>query len=464
MLAAEKAQFGAHGGIAIMLEPGHVVDRYVLVRLLGSGAQGTVWLVRHQQLGSDHAMKVVPARGRAAERMRIEGQSQAAVRSCPYVVQVTDAVPLDNLRCLIMDYVPGGSLEDRVAAGPLPLDETDRFVTHILEGLAAVHAAGVVHRDVKPANVLIDNRSSPPVARLVDFGVARILDSDDPRLTAHNLPMGTPAFMAPEQVTNAAGVDARADLWAAGVVALACLTGRSPFLAGSLAETFDNVRAGRPPPVPDNTPERMRSAIEAALVVDPDRRVATAAQMLAIWKGPTRAAQTLPEDWALAAPRPPATRRRATIAALATVGLVLTAAVVWSVARVEGEPTLSPPDLPEVVVVVPPPDPAEPALPAEPAPAPAPLPVVPAPTKPAPEPPSDERARVPLRIDARPPSVVRVDRETQPGTTPLTVDHAIGPAEVEWMLPLQQKVLHVDVPEGGTSVCWDFESSAPCAP
>ncbi len=276
------------------LAPGAVVERYTVEQRLGSGGMAVVWLVRHNQLGTLHAMKVlsVPTAS-VRKRLRDEGRLQGALRH-PNVVAVTDLVDVGGCPALVMEYVAGPSLADLLADQRLTVAQADDLGRGLLLGLEAAHRRGLVHRDVKPGNVLLSVESGSPVPKIADFGLAKVLGGDpsgDPGLTRTGSTLGTPAYMAPEQVRDARSVDARADLFSVGAVLYELLTGARAFRGEDTLELLQNVAAARFVPVRElapKAPERMAAAIEAALVADPERRVQDCSALLALWTGKER--------------------------------------------------------------------------------------------------------------------------------------------------------------------------------
>ncbi len=269
------------------LAPGDTVDRYRVERVLGRGGQATVYQVRHQDLDVVRALKVLDATDATTRaRLYAEGRILARLRH-PNLVGVLDVLRVGDAPALVLEFVGGGSLQDRLAAGPLPLPEVARVFRAVLDGTEAAHAAGVVHRDLKPANVLLDDAEDPPVPRLADFGVARS-DEPDAHLTRTGTGLGSPAYMAPEQARSAREVDARADVWSLGALLYALLAGRPPFAGQVWWEVLAAAQAGRYEPVeaarPD-APPAWRHAVAACLVPDREGRPPDVAALRRIFEG-----------------------------------------------------------------------------------------------------------------------------------------------------------------------------------
>lgn len=203
-------------------------DRYVLRELLAEGGSASVYRADDTVLSVERAVKVLARVHHTdpgmRERFEREARMLARLRH-PNVVSVHDMGESNGRFYIVMDLLPGGSLEGRLADGPLPLDIAVGFVRGILDALGAVHAEGIVHRDVKPANVLIDARGA---ACLTDFGIARLVEAAVyPTSTGSRL--GTFAYMAPEQLDDPRSVDVRADVYAVGATLYTLVTGDPPF-------------------------------------------------------------------------------------------------------------------------------------------------------------------------------------------------------------------------------------------
>ena len=212
-----------------MVAPGDIIDRYQVEADLGGGGMGTVYRVRHQALGTVHALKV-PHVITAGLRARLvqEGQLQARLNH-PGIVPVTDLLDVEGAPGLLMPFVSGGNLDRWIQDGhPQPIDEVRRIFLGVVEAVAAAHAAGVVHRDIKPANIVLDGSPDRPHPRVTDFGIAKLL-VNDPGFTRSGVTVGTVAYMPPEQLWDAKYVDERADIYALGCLLFEMLTGRRAY-------------------------------------------------------------------------------------------------------------------------------------------------------------------------------------------------------------------------------------------
>ncbi len=252
--------------------PGTKVERYTVLHRIGAGGMATVYAVRHDVLGTRHALKVLhtPLQG-AVERFLTEGRLQATLAS-EHVVPVRDAFAVGETAALVLPLIEGCSLDALLARHRPTVDEAMGLFAGIVEGVCAAHAAGVVHRDLKPANVLLEVRRGRVVPKVADFGVAKVLHSYDAGQTIGFL--GTPAYAAPEQWEHAAAVDHRADLWSLGVMLFELLVGRRPFDAGEPDALLAKASAGawdRQLVV-----DTWRPLVESLLQPEPDARPSSA--------------------------------------------------------------------------------------------------------------------------------------------------------------------------------------------
>jgi hypothetical protein len=260
-----------------MIEPGEVIDgRYEVEALLGEGGLAHVYRVRHLQLGSQHALKLLRYRSRAlVDRLLLEGRIQAQLRH-PNVVSVTDIVRHDGQLGLLMEYVDHLSLEELVERqGAMPLDLALDLMAPILAGVHAAHRAGVLHRDLKPANVLLARTARGLVPKVSDFGIAKVVSDGLDGDTRENAAMGTPGYMAPEQVLDAKTVDARTDVFALGAILYELLTGRRAFVDDTGETSVRATLRDTQTPVCELVPEVPRAisdAIDRALAKEREDR------------------------------------------------------------------------------------------------------------------------------------------------------------------------------------------------
>ena len=304
-LKAPRA-FPARGASSVVnpwgmeLATGTVVDRYTVEGQLGQGGMAVVYRVRHKNLGTLHALKVLLLPAQAIrDRLVQEGRVQARLRD-PHIVNVTDLVDVDGSPGLVMEYVAGPSVDELLRQVALSVDQADLLSRGILAGVESAHEAGLVHRDLKPGNILLEVRKDRLVPKITDFGLAKLMGDDGAagNMTRSGLAMGTPCYMAPEQIRNAKGVDARADVFSLGAVLYELLTGRRAFDGGDTFEIFSAVTSGQYTPVAElvpTAPARMVNAIEAALRISREERVQSVSELLRLW-----VAGTDPPDVAVA--------------------------------------------------------------------------------------------------------------------------------------------------------------------
>ena len=254
-----------------MVQPSHF-GRYAVIRRLGSGGFAAVWLVRDEELDAEVAVKVLAEHWvddlDVRRRFVEEGRFLRKVES-PYVVGVHDIGTTDDDRpFLVLTYADRGTLAERIKAGPLPLTDTVDVIDDVSNGLQELHDRGVLHRDVKPENVLFRSTPTGERAMLGDLGLGKSLDA----VSRVTMPGGTPAYVAPEQVRGDV-LDARADLYALAAVTYAALAGQPPYGATTLAA----VLAVDGPPaslrtVRDDIPAEVDEVILRGLHQDRERR------------------------------------------------------------------------------------------------------------------------------------------------------------------------------------------------
>ena len=220
--------------------------RYGLRRVLGRGGMGVVWLAEHLMMQRLVAVKVIGSKF-TAERSTVarfyqEVRAAAKLRH-PNIVTAFDAEQAGDLHFLVMEYIDGLSLSEHVQKnGPLPIDMARDVIRHVCAGLGYAHRQGMIHRDIKPQNLMLGRDG---IVRILDFGLARLTTYDAPvsltaktevRLTGVGMVLGTPDYMSPEQATDAGSVDARTDIYSLGCTLFFLLTGRAPFEGCSFEE------------------------------------------------------------------------------------------------------------------------------------------------------------------------------------------------------------------------------------
>ena len=247
-----------------------VLGRYRPLRPLGSGGSGSVWLVRDERSGREVALKIVAREGKAGTRAEREAHAAARLRH-PRCLRALALHRDDDHVYAAYEYVHGKTLRDALRGGELDDRAAVEAAAQVLDALAHAHGEGIVHRDVKPANVMVEDSSEPISVRLLDFGLAHVGDADT--LTAVGDVPGTLAYIAPERLDGERAT-AAADVWSVGVVLWEALAGRHPFSAPSPVETARRIAAGaeslarsRP-----DLPRELCALVERMLALDPRRR------------------------------------------------------------------------------------------------------------------------------------------------------------------------------------------------
>jgi serine/threonine-protein kinase len=272
-----------------------IAGKYRVNHLIGSGGMGTVWEGVHTTLGTRVAIKFIKPRfaQQPEARARFEIEARAAARlTTKHAVHVYDyGVNADGLPYIVMEFLEGQSLSDTIISrGPLPPAEVAQIIGQAARALAKAHAAGIVHRDLKPDNIFLartdeQGQDLPYVVKLVDFGIAKIVEDENieggSRMggpTREGTVIGTPNFMAPEQLTMGGAPGPLTDLWSLGGCTFAALTGRIPFEGEVLGDIVLRVCAA-PLPVPSSYNPRLPSGFDAwfarACARDPAKRFQT---------------------------------------------------------------------------------------------------------------------------------------------------------------------------------------------
>jgi serine/threonine-protein kinase len=239
------------------------------MRPLGTGGSGSVWLALDEQNGLDVALKIIPREGKAAARAEREALAARRLRH-DRCVRAYDVGHDSGHVYIAYEYVPGRTMRDAIRAGALSDEDAVETAAQVLDALAHAHRAGIVHRDVKPANILLEDRDEVTV-RLLDFGLAQFDGADT--LTAVGDVPGTLAYIAPERL---AGGDAtpQSDVWSVGVLLWETLTDRHPFWGMPIQEVARAIQAGAPPLASERRglPRRLVTAVDTALAIEPKER------------------------------------------------------------------------------------------------------------------------------------------------------------------------------------------------
>ncbi len=286
------------------LEGSIVGDKYRVLEMIGSGGMGTVWSGVHTALGTPVAIKFIRPQYASMEdaRQRFEIEARAAAKlSTVHAVKVFDyGVTDDGLPYIVMEYLQGESLSDAlIARGALPASEVAQIIGQAAQALSKAHEAGVVHRDLKPDNIFLATNVENPkgsdlpyTVKLVDFGIAKLFEA--PRVAGLATPpamggptqtgavIGTPNFMAPEQLTLGGAPGPLTDLWSLGACAFAAMTARIPFEGDVLGDIVIKVCAAALP-IPSQIQERIPAGFDGwfarACSRDPSKRFQSATEL-----------------------------------------------------------------------------------------------------------------------------------------------------------------------------------------
>ncbi len=295
-----------------------IAGKYELVRLLGKGAMGAVWLAKHESLGGEFAIKVVDTASEvateegAAGRFQLEAQLSARLsRKTRHIVSVSDHGEEDGFAYLVMELLVGESLETRLSRSSLTAAETAAVVAQVGRALGIAHAEGVFHRDLKPANVFLSrDEDGRLLVKLFDFGIARTTGPVKTRsafATGKDMVLGTPSYMSPEQARGLATLDHRCDLWALAVLSYECLAHRIPWDGESVEDLFLNICTFNFVPlgtVRPDLPRETNGFYERAFATKLDDRFASADELVAAFVACSNATDADIEAASGPSPRP----------------------------------------------------------------------------------------------------------------------------------------------------------------
>jgi Tol biopolymer transport system component/predicted Ser/Thr protein kinase len=319
------------------LAPASWLGDYEVLSALGAGGMGEVYRARDARLGREVAIKVLPADRLADEHRRRRFQQEARALSSlnhPHIVTIYEVESVGDVDFIVMEFVRGSTLDQLIPSRGLPLNQLLRIAVPVAEALAAAHARGIIHRDVKPSNLMVGDDG---VVKVLDFGLAKLLEPDrEPGaatatdvlpgdVSAFGRIAGTPMYMAPEQAT-AGKVDARSDVFGFGAVLYEMATGARAFDGRSSAETLAAVLAGQPKPPTQITavPRELERVILRCLRKEPDRRYQT---MLDVRNDLQELQEEIAARGSGMAARP---QRRPLMVAVAVAIAAAAAAVAWS--------------------------------------------------------------------------------------------------------------------------------------
>ncbi len=284
---------------------GDTVDgRYVIERVIGRGASGVVYEATHRVIGKRLAIKClhpqIATSPVAVQRLFREARISAGLRH-PNIIEVFDAGRDGDLYYLTMELLEGEPLGAYLTHELRTIEEIVRLFLGIMDGVAAVHDAGVVHRDLKPDNVfLVMGEEGLLVPKVLDFGVSKLYEPGRQQITTVGMMMGTPYYMAPEQVTDSRGDDARADVYSIGVMLYEALSGKVPYDGESLLEVFNRSLEGRPVPLRElrpDVPPGLEALIARAMCAERSVRYADMHEMRTALAAVRIDGTDDPDDW-----------------------------------------------------------------------------------------------------------------------------------------------------------------------
>src|SRR5271167_1544291 len=274
------------------LTSGTKLGPYEILSPLGAGGMGEVYRARDPRLDREVAIKVLPASlsSDASLKQRLEREAKAISKlSHPHICTLHDIGHQDGVDFLVMEYLEGETLEQRLNKGPLPPEQTLRYGAQIADALAKAHKLGITHRDLKPANVMLTKSG----AKLMDFGLAKQssvaplanalteMTADQAKLTSDGMIVGTFQYMAPEQLEGKEA-DARTDIFAFGELIHEMVTGKPAFSGKSRASLIAAILTTEPPPITQLqpiTPVALERVVKKCLAKDPDERWQSAADL-----------------------------------------------------------------------------------------------------------------------------------------------------------------------------------------
>ncbi|MBI4473457.1 MAG: serine/threonine protein kinase, partial [Acidobacteria bacterium] len=326
----------------LTLNPGKRLGPYEIVEAIGAGGMGQVYRGVDTRLDRTVAIKVLPPEtaGRAEARERFEREAKAvSALNHPHICVLHDVGRQDDIDFIVMEYLEGETLADRLARGRIPLDEAIEYAMQIADALDKAHRQGVVHRDLKPGNIMITRSGT----KLLDFGLAKLRQPDrSPSLaqsgiptqasdlTAQGMILGTIQYMSPEQLEGG-DVDARSDIFAFGAVLYEMVTGRKAFQGKSAVSVMAAILEHDPPPITASehlAPPMLDYVVKTCLAKNPEKRWQTAGDLTLQLRWISEAGPAAAAPAAASAPRRWIERAAWSVALASALG-VLVATVFW---------------------------------------------------------------------------------------------------------------------------------------
>ena len=342
------------------LEPGATLGSYTVTAKIGEGGMGEVYRARDTKLDRDVALKVLPEAFTAdpdrLARFEREAKVLASLNhpNIGSIYGLEEAEPSTSsgqtgIKALVLELIEGPTLADRIAQGPIPIDEALPIAKQIAEALEAAHEQGVIHRDLKPANVKVKDDGT---VKVLDFGLAKALqpDASDPNMsmsptisltaaaTQMGMVIGTAAYMAPEQAKGKV-VDKRADVWAFGALLYEMVSGMKTFVGDDVSETLARVIDREPDwaALPDNVPPVLRTFLRRCLQKNPKKRIRDIGDVSLAMEGAFEIAIHAPPEQTLAPPLR-VWQRPVVMMSIVVLAVLVTGLAIWGVAQPDGVP------------------------------------------------------------------------------------------------------------------------------
>ena len=270
------------------LKPGTLIDdKYCIQSAIGRGGMGVVMSARHQHLNRDVALKFLCMPGGAQEdlrtRFRREAQVNAKLKN-EHITRVLDVGKWEGIAFMVMERLEGADLRRRMReeGGSLPVHVALNYTLQLCEGIAEAHAHGIVHRDLKPSNLFItQNPDGSALLKIMDFGISKWKDDEVGEITKDGTILGSPKYMAPEQIFGAGQIDARADVWSIAAICYEMIGGRTPYKEPTLARFCAEIMSGPPPALSSVARQPVPPALSDVLARCFERDVALRPQSVA---------------------------------------------------------------------------------------------------------------------------------------------------------------------------------------
>jgi len=297
-----------------------IAGKYRLEAEIGRGGMGAVYAARHAVTGRRFAIKLLGGALRgdagAEERFVREAMLASSIQH-PAIIEVYDVGCDDGQPYMVMKLVEGETLSERIDRGPFALQEAIAILLPVIDAIAAAHACGIVHRDLKPDNIMLEGQGAAVQPRVLDFGISKLVRADArPKITSPGMLLGTPSYMAPEQVRGESNLDGRTDIYALGVILYEMLTGELPYDADDCQSLLRKIVAGGAPGLRTHRPDlpvELEAVVARAMAGAREQRYQDAAQ-LARDLARAGSARALPTP----APLPAAARPASSITPLST--------------------------------------------------------------------------------------------------------------------------------------------------